>query len=1008
MSVQQKGLLALFTTILWVGSAVGQWPTFTPDVLDTIQERKAEMFRYRQIQLAEAKQTPNQERYDVIYYGIDLTINPTQEKVMGTVQLRAGVVDDPIDHMEVDLLGNMTVSQVTVSGATTSFTHQNNLIDIDLDSSYTSGEIIDVAIEYSGNPAASGLGSFGFDSHAGKPMIWSLSEPYGARNWWPCKDQPVDKADSVDIRVTVPKGMIVASNGSLREVMDNGDTETYWWHEGYPIVTYLVSVAIYEYAIYSDYFKYSPTDSMEIKFFVFPDHLGDVQTNYAKTKDMLGIFSDLFGPYPFIEEKYGHAEFVWGGGMEHQTCTSLGGWSEVLIAHELAHQWWGDMITCRDFHHIWLNEGFATYSEALYWEQVAGKEAYFNDMNRKQYFGDGTIYVPDPSNVGRIFHRGLSYHKASWVLHMLRNVVGDSTFFDILQAYYDSEYRHGTAVTEDFQAICESVSGMELNWFFQEWIYQAGHPQYEFLWTSQESDSGYLVDAYIRQVQTRFSLFKMPVDIWVTTSPDSVTTERVMVDGEKEHFQTLVFTEPTDVQLDKENWVLKKVTNITTPIVSSVGYTVDDEAGNGNGRPDPGEEVELTVKLFNGGVPAHNLTGTIWTKSSYINITDAQGAFGSVGVEDSVENKADPFGFEVDPLSPNHTALFLLELNADGGYQKTGSLYVEIGPSTVLLVDDDGGANYESYYEASLSRLVPYDLWETAQRRGPPGDTLGHYQAVIWLTGNDSLSSLTSAEQEDISNYLDDGGNLFLSGQDIGYDLVEGGDATDSAFYHQVLCSEYGGQVQGRDMLCGVTGDPITDGVISNLNGDGGADNQRHPDVVSPLSEAVTIFRYYPSDSPESAAIRYAGSYRLVYFGFGFEALTGDTPEQSLVARTGLLNRILGWFGVATEVEETRESRSIPSDYSLFQNYPNPFNSTTLIRYQLSAISGPRSAVSLKIYNVLGREVRTLVNGEKGPGDYAVVWNGKDNQGKGVSSGVYFCRFRKGNLSQIRKMVLLK
>ena len=459
MSTQQKGFLALLVTILFVGSAAAQWPAFTPDVLDTIEERKAEMFRYRQLRLAEALQTPNQERYDVIYYGIDLTIEPPQEKVTGTVQVRAAVVDEPIDHMEVDLLDNMTVSQVTVSGATVSFTHQNDLIDIDLDSSYTAGEIVDVAIEYSGNPASSGLGSFGFDSHADKPMIWSLSEPFGARNWWPCKDQPVDKADSVDIKVTVPKGMIVASNGTLREVIDNGDTETYWWHEGYPIVTYLVSVAIHEYEVYSDYFAYSPTDSMEIQFYVFPDHLEYVQTNYAKTKDMLGIFSDLFGLYPFIEEKYGHAEFVWGGGMEHQTCTSLGGCSEALIAHELAHQWWGDMITCRDFHHIWLNEGFATYSEALYWEQVSGQEAYFNDMNNNQYFGGGTIYVPDLSDEWRIFDWGLSYAKASWVLHMLRNVVGDSTFFDILQAYYDSEYRHGTAVTEDFQAVCQAVSG---------------------------------------------------------------------------------------------------------------------------------------------------------------------------------------------------------------------------------------------------------------------------------------------------------------------------------------------------------------------------------------------------------------------------------------------------------------------------------------------------------------------------------------------------------------------
>lgn len=666
------------------------------------------------------------------------------------------------------------------------------------------------------------------------------------------------------------------------------------------------------------------------------------------------------------------------------------------------------MITCRDFHHIWLNEGFATYSEALYWEQVSGQEAYFNDMNNKQYFGDGTIYVPDLSDVWRIFHWGLSYAKGAWVLHMLRHVVSDSTFFDILRVYYDSQYQHGTAVTEDFQTVCEAVSGIELDWFFQEWIYQAGHPQYEFLWTAHETDSICVVDTYVRQVQEDFSLFKMPMDIDIVLPDSTRITERVMVDDREEHFQFLISSQPTDVQLDKENWVLKKVTTITTPLLSFLGYTIDDGTGNDNGRPDPGEEVELRVTVFNRGIPAHNLTGSIWTKSPYVNITDAGASFGSVGVEDSVENLEDPFGFEVDPLSPSHTALIFLELNADAGYHKTDSLYVEIGPSTVLLVDDDEGTDYQSYYEASLSRLVPYDLWEIAGQGSPGGDTLGHYQAVVWLTGDDSLTTLTSTEQEDIASHLDEGGNLFLSGQDIGYDLVEDGNASDSVFYHQVLHSEYGGQVQERDMLNGVTGDPITDGLMVYLNGFGGADNQRHPDVVSPLSGAVTIFRYYPSGSPEPAAIRYAGSYRLVYFSFGFEALTGDTPSQSLEARTGLLNNILGWFGVATEVKESERIKPIPSGYTLLQNYPNPFNATTVIRYQLSADGGRPSTVNLKIYNILGQKVITLVNRRQRPGNYEVIWDGRDRWGNPLPSGIYFYLLKVGNLSFSRKMLLMK
>lgn len=561
---------SLLLTVILVGSAMAQWPVLSPDVLDTVQERKAEMFRYRRIQLAETMQTPNQEQYDVLYYDIDLAIEPPLEIVTGSVQMRATVVDGPIDHVEVDLLDNMIVSQVTVTGVSASFTHQNDLIDINLDRSYADSEIVDLTIEYSGNPEASGFGSFGFDSHAGKPMIWSLSEPFGARNWWPCKDQPSDKADSVDIRVTVPEDMIVASNGILRQVTDNGDTETYWWHEGYPIVTYLVSVAIYEYTVYSDYYTHSPTDSMEIQFYVFPDHLDNVQTTYAKTKQMLGIFSDLFGPYPFIEEKYGHAEFVWGGGMEHQTCTSLGGWSEALIAHEAAHQWWGDMITCHDFHHIWLNEGFATYSEALYWEQIDGIAAYFNDINNNKYFGSGTIYVPDLSSVGRIFHGGLSYNKASWVLHMLRHVVGDSTFFDILRAYYESQYQHGTAVTEDFQAICEAVSGMELGWFFQEWIYGEYYPVYAYCWLSVEQSGSYEVSLTIEQVQTNTGVFTMPIDVTFSAQGDEETVV-VFNDLRTQTFEFDLDFSPTVVLLDRSGWILKTVIERAIELASPNG-----------------------------------------------------------------------------------------------------------------------------------------------------------------------------------------------------------------------------------------------------------------------------------------------------------------------------------------------------------------------------------------------------------------------------------------------------
>lgn len=520
------------------------------------EEARAKAELYRRFYLAELGATANQNDYDAIYYELNLDANTSTNVLSGTVEMTATVTGTSLTQVELDFDDNMTVSACTSGGSGTTYSHASGILTIDLDKTYLYGETFTVSATYSGTPVG---GSFEFDSRSGKPMVWSLSEPFGARTWWPCKDIPSDKADSVDVKFTVPEGMIVASNGTLVSAVTAAGKTTYWWHESYPITTYLVSVAAYEYTTYSDYYVYAPSDSMEIQFYVFPDHYSSVQTNYAKTKDMIAVFASLFGEYPFINEKYGHAEFQWGGGMEHQTITSLGGWGESLIAHELAHMWWGDYVTCADFHHIWINEGFATYSEALWWEQSLGGTAYRQDMDLAKYYGPGTIYVPDTSDFNRIFHSGLSYNKGSWVLHMLRHVVGDSTFFDILQAYYsDPSAQYGNASTEDFRAVCESVSGMDLEAFFQQWIYEEYYPVYQYDWSYAESGGLYIIDLTIDQLQTN-TVFTMPIDVTVYMSGGSDTTLVVENNLASQSFSLTVESEPVSIELDKDDWILKEV-----------------------------------------------------------------------------------------------------------------------------------------------------------------------------------------------------------------------------------------------------------------------------------------------------------------------------------------------------------------------------------------------------------------------------------------------------------------
>ncbi len=509
------------------------------------------------------KISENHKHFDVSFYKLNLEVFPDQENIAGWVRIDARVTGGPLSMVEIDLADTMQVDSVISNGNTASFSHTNNMVSISFDQSYQTNSTFSLVIHYHGKPQQEVFSGFKFSTHNNKPFFWTLSEPYGARLWWPCKDIPEDKADSVDLIVTVPEGMIVASNGLLITENTTDGKTTFYWKERYPIATYLVSLAVYEYVRYSDQYITLSGDTMPIDFFVFPEHYNHAgfRYNYSQTKTMIKAFATYFGEYPFVREKYGHAEFG-GINMEHQTCSSLWDYSIMTIVHELAHQWWGDMITCRDFHHIWLNEGFATYSEALWREYEGGIAAYYDEISGDAFKGEGTIYVDDLSNVWRIFRGSTTYRKASYVLHMLRHVVGYDTFLNILKTYYaDLRYQHGTVVTEDFQQVCEDVSGLNLQKFFQQWIYGEYYPSYQYDWKATPAADQYIINLEINQVQTNTGLFWMPIDVQITTLSGD-TTIVVWDSLQTQHFEIYVADEPTGIILDKDNWILKDVQEV--------------------------------------------------------------------------------------------------------------------------------------------------------------------------------------------------------------------------------------------------------------------------------------------------------------------------------------------------------------------------------------------------------------------------------------------------------------
>ena len=501
-----------------------------------------------------------QAGWDVAFYDLALDLDPVAEILTGTVAVEAVVTDPQLESIELDLMSSMAVSAVRAGGQPAAFAHAADVLAATLDRPYVQGETFRVEVDYAGDPAGS---YFGWNSYGGQPLIWTLSEPYGARHWWPCKDLNTDKADSVALAVTVPDPLIVASNGLLEaQTSPAAGLTTYHWFTRYPIATYLVSLAIHPYTVVSDTYNTLAGGTMPVDNYLIPAWAATGEAGYAVVVDQLEAFAAAFGEYPFVDEKYGHAHFPWGGGMEHQTCSSMtySYYEPWFLAHELGHQWFGDMITCADFHHIWLNEGFATWSEA-YWREVSeGPQGYRDEMNAARFFGAGTIYVPDTGDINRIFDHDLTYNKASWVVHMLRGVLGDADFFAGLQQYR-AEYGFDAADTEQFRAVMEQVSGRDLGAFFQQWIHGEYYPAYAFSWDGVPTAGGTRVTVRIEQTQTNTGVFTMPLRIRLVNTLNEQTIVTVENDRQVQWF---TFEVPGDVvvaDLDPDGWVLCTVSD---------------------------------------------------------------------------------------------------------------------------------------------------------------------------------------------------------------------------------------------------------------------------------------------------------------------------------------------------------------------------------------------------------------------------------------------------------------
>ncbi len=483
---------------------------------------------------------PGDPGIDVKYHHLDLSVVYQSRYLSGNVRTDFVTLKDNFSSCSFDLHASMTVDSVRMGNDRVAFTRSGNKIILNFARSYPKGERISVNIYYRGNPRTSAFGSFSFGTHSGAPVVWSLSEPYGAPDWWPCKDDPSDKIDSARVWITMPSGFVSVSNGVLTGKTDHSDgTSTYKWFSRYPVAHYLISLASSNYTEYTRYWKYTESDSMRISHFIYPEVLtNNLRSQLNETERMLDFFSSVFGRYPFVEEKYGHAMCGFGGGMEHQTVSSMGGFNQDLIVHELAHQWFGDMINCKTWADIWVNEGFASYSEALYAEHKSGRatyELYMDDYITLAKRATGTVSIQNPEDENQIFNYNRTYAKGAVVLHMLRGILGDEMFFRVLKDYAASEFAYGAAGIDDFRKVAERTSGKDLGYFFSQWLYGESYPRYQFGWAAQGQGT-----VKLRISQTRLSAspsyFSMPVDLKISLENGRDTLVTVFTEGAEQEF----------------------------------------------------------------------------------------------------------------------------------------------------------------------------------------------------------------------------------------------------------------------------------------------------------------------------------------------------------------------------------------------------------------------------------------------------------------------------------------
>jgi aminopeptidase N len=858
--------------------------------------------------LSEPSPEPLRSQYDMQHCDLVITLNMGAATIpTATLTLTGQSVVASLSTCALDFDSNgaqMVIDSITPGAGTPSLSYSwtSPHLYINFSSPISSGNNFTVVITYHGTPRPSGAFGppYARSAHSGTPVIYTFSEPYGARQWWPCKDIPEDKF-TMDTHVRCPTAYSVVSNGDLISTVNNGDgTHTYNWSEGHPLATYLVSICCTNYqAASGTYTALDGVTTMSVAHHLYPENYASESPELPRTIEVIEFFAQTFGEFPFLDEKYWTATHNSGSGMEHQTATSMPGGNLATPyhrrnIHELSHSWFGDLITCRNFDHVWIQESWATYCEALFYEHKWGPAELHQYVNAWATLDS----YPIISGNGDAFSNSIVYRKGAWVLHMLRHILGDTAFFQGTRDYVaDPALRYGTAVTDDMQAHFDAAAGQDLSWFFDEWLLRSTRPSYQWWWTQHQSGPDNILDVTINQIQGG-APYEMPIDLLVEYEglPSEILT--VTDDQTNQTFALNVGPKaPIDVIFDPGNWILDNVTELGAPTTTPTLLSV----------------------VGDGAAGTATVTWAPYTTSGHVGFRLYQSPNGTdlwVRIRDEAQLGTGATSALVSGLAASQTAYFRVTAvnnSASSNESLPSDVYgarLGAGAASALVVDGYDRWNGQTALSLGRNQNFAAIHGQAISAYGTPFDTfaneavgsatLGSYDIVIWICGDESSADETfsSTEQSRVEAFLEGGGKLFVSGNEIAWDLEgRGGETTaDRNFLHNYLRAAYA-RDDSLDYTTEGAGGSSIFGTRAQAFGTG-ADSPYFPDtpdVITPSGVGTDTAMDY--DTSVVAGVQYAGTFgssatpgKVVYLSFAFETIS---PES---ARNSVMHDVLSWF----------------------------------------------------------------------------------------------------------------